>query len=55
MWGGDAQNERCLSMDLRVYNMGLNLEGMVEVGKRCVAMDLKVHSLPLHGYWLVAD
>ena len=34
-------------MDLRVHNMGLNLEGMVEMGKRCVAMDLKVHSVSL--------
>ena len=41
--------EKCLRiyMDLRVHNKGLNLEGMVEMGKRCTAMDLKVHSISL--------
>ena len=39
--------ERCLGMDLRVHIMGLNLEGMVEMGKRYVAMELKVHSVSL--------
>ena len=34
-------------MELRVHKMGLNLKGMVEMGKRCVAMDVKVNIVSL--------